>query len=237
MIQLKRFNSREALFLSLEKACEHQLKSILAQKGIAHLAVPGGTTPAPLFERLSHLSLDWKNINIALTDERWLPITHSDSNECLIRKTLLIHKAKQASFLGMKNAYSTPKAGLDLCNAHYKKEIGNVFSLIISGMGNDGHFASLFPNKELNTNALRFNHSEYCVAIDAKGSPVAGKHTQRMSLTLSTFLKSEAIYLLFTGKDKWLCFDEALKNKNDKSKPIHYLLHQKQVPITVYWAE
>jgi 6-phosphogluconolactonase len=58
-------------------------------RGRALLAVSGGHTPQPVFERLRQLEVDWGRVTLTLTDERWVPPNHPDSNENLVRSWLL----------------------------------------------------------------------------------------------------------------------------------------------------
>ena len=78
-----------------------RLQSALEKRGEAVLLGAGGSTPGPLYDRLSTADLDWQNVTVGLTDERWVPEDHEASNEALLRRTLLQNKASAAAFLPM----------------------------------------------------------------------------------------------------------------------------------------
>lgn len=64
------------------------LRAVIAQKGSAHLAVPGGTTPGPFLAALGAIDLPWEHVTVTLTDERWVPEDHERSNQRTLRDTL-----------------------------------------------------------------------------------------------------------------------------------------------------
>jgi len=235
-ISIKRFSDRESLFEAVAIRCQQQLSNVIAEQGIASFIVPGGSTPAPVFERLSKTNLDWKNITIALSDERWLERDHQQSNQRLIESTLLINQAKNARFVAMKNEIKEASLGEKDCNFAYQK-ILSPFSLTLLGMGADGHFASLFPGINNLESALAPDNEKQCISIDATGSEVAGDYPERMSLTLSAILKSEVIVLLITGKEKLKVIENSQKESSSKKYPISKLINQKQSPVEIYWCE
>ncbi len=229
------FSNREELFERTAQRCQQLLQSGLAKNATASFVVPGGTTPAPVFEHLSKQSLDWKNIQIALSDERWLDASHEQSNQKLIENSLLINNARAAQFFTMKNNHETAKSGEEDCNNNFK-QLHFPIDVVMLGMGPDGHFASLFPHTEQIQQALDLESTKLCMAIDAKGCEVAGAHTQRMSLTLSALTNSKAIILLFTGEEKLQVLHDA-KDAGDLSNlPVSALINQNRSPIEVYWA-
>jgi 6-phosphogluconolactonase len=229
------FEQRNHLFMALVAECQDVISEALSKHGVATILVSGGTTPAPLYEALSKSDLNWKKIKIALVDERWVDPSHNASNEALIRRTLLINNAKNAEFIGMKNASRTAAAGLAEIEQHYAK-LPQPFSLAIVGMGADGHTASLFPNADGLTEALNLDNPKLLAAIKAKPSDVTGPNTERMSLTLSALLKTERIIILFTGEDKLSVFNAAQRSAITENVPISALIHQEQAPVELYWA-
>ena len=229
------FEQRNHLFMALVAECQDVISEALSKHGVATILVSGGTTPAPLYEALSKADLNWKKIKIALVDERWVDPSHAASNEALIRRTLLINNAKNAEFIGMKNAANTAASGLAEAEQNYAK-LPQPFSLAIVGMGVDGHTASLFPNANGLTEALKADNPKLLAAIKAKPSDVTGPNTERMSMTLAALLKTERIIILFTGEDKLSVFNAAQRSTVSENVPISALIHQEQVPVELYWA-
>ena len=103
-------------------------------------------------------------------------------------------------------------------------------------MGSDGHFASLFPGCEQINEALDISQSKMVTAINAASCPVAGKFTQRISLTLAALLNSNIIIILITGQEKRDVIEASLKQDNKFDRPIIALLEQTKTPVEIHWA-
>ena len=194
----------------------------------ASLVVSGGSTPGPCFDQLSGAQLDWSRVTVLPSDERYVPGTHADSNESLIRSRLLHGRAGQGHLLpfyrdGVKAAQVPALIDTDL------QRLGLPFSAVLLGMGEDGHFASLFPDFSGLNKALDPKNKTRCIMVQTDGSP----HL-RISLTLSALLNSAAIILLIFGEAKRLVFDTAMSGGSDY--PIESLLRHVSNPLTVVWA-
>ena len=105
--------------------------------------VSGGSTPKPLFSLLSRKTIDWRRVVIMLADERWVPADHDDRNEQMVRSTLLHGPAAEADFLSL-----IPTPDDSIANvAGLSTLLGSLptFDVVLLGMGEDAHTASLFP--------------------------------------------------------------------------------------------
>ncbi|MGD8174377.1 6-phosphogluconolactonase [Marinimicrobium sp. ARAG 43.8] len=233
MLEEKLFDSREALLAALQEDCVDALQGALASREKASLLVSGGSSPAPLYQRLSQIALDWKRIEVALVDERWVEPGHDKSNESFVQKNLLQHAAGQAPFLGMKNSAASANEGLAACEQAYQK-LAQPFDVTILGMGPDGHTASLFPNAQGLDEALQTDG--LCSAITAHQSEVTGEYTERMTLSLAGLLNSRRLVLLITGEDKLKALRAAQEDGPVEDMPIRAVLRQNKVPFTLYWA-
>ena len=194
-------------------AIELTLRQAITTRGQASLMVSGGSSPRPLYERLSKVDLGWSKVTISLVDERWVNPGEPGSNEDFIRETLLQNKASATKFFGLKTSHETVKAGLTASEARFKS-LEQPFDICVMGMGSDGHTASWFPHSRGLETALAPQNKNILCAIDAAGAPVAGDHPHRISLTLSAILASHAIFLFIPGEAKRTVFDAA------PSKPL-----------------
>ena len=79
--KLREFNSTEELDKNLSKYIERILKQSLQDDFQTSLVMSGGSTPRGLFQLLSNTKLDWSNILVTLADDRWVDVSHKDSNE------------------------------------------------------------------------------------------------------------------------------------------------------------
>ena len=141
------FTDKAELELTLAKEISQKLEQEIKNKGEATLLVSGGSTPKKLYEILSNKEIDWNNVNIGLIDERFVATDTDESNELLIKNTLLKNKAADAKFIGLVFNINDYKENLNVAISENKALYKSITCSIL-GMGLDGHTASLFPNSE-----------------------------------------------------------------------------------------
>ncbi len=202
------FSSLEAAADQVSEEIASVVKSDIDHDGEAVIAVPGGTTPIPVFRKLSRIPLQWDRVLITLTDERWVPKTDPRSNERLVRRVLMRGPVKAARFIGLKTPHRSPMAALEAVDRRLRAERATPQTVFL-GMGADGHIASLFSQKDI------AQESVVCAAM-------APDRTPRISLTLNALCKARRIYLLFSGKEKIRIWEMALKRIGQL--PVNYLL-------------
>lgn len=205
------------------------LEEALAARGAATMILSGGRSPVPLFERLAATPLDWPRIAVSLADERWLPADHPDSNEGLVRRHLLRDEARDARLVGLYTGAATPEAGEAEC-AMRLAGLPQPFAVVVLGMGDDGHTASLFPGAARLAAALAPTAGP-CCAIRAPGAP-----QPRMTLTLPALLGAERILLAIQGAAKRAVYERALGAGPVEELPVRAVLRQVATPVEVYWS-
>jgi 6-phosphogluconolactonase len=174
---------------------------------------------------LHRRALPWNKVTVTLTDERWVPPTHNDSNEALVWRYLLKDAAAVARFVPLYGGEATPQAGQAACENRLKT-LNLPFDAVYLGMGEDGHFASLFPGDE------QVNVTDgLCVAVPQKGSRLP-----RMSLTAPAVLNARHIYLLFSGAAKYAQYQKALLKGDPNELPLRLVLQQTETPVTVLYV-
>ncbi|MCS7063309.1 MAG: 6-phosphogluconolactonase [Methylacidiphilales bacterium] len=162
-------------------------------RSTTHIALAGGSTPAPFYRALNQCdTLPWSQIHWWIGDERTVPPDHPDSNEKMIRSTL--GHARPNFHLHSWHLDSDLVKAAEKMHALLTQTIGTppVFDLILLGLGNDGHTASLFPN----TNALQERH-RYAVS-----NPVPQLKTQRWTFTYPVLEAAKEIWFLVQGTSK-----------------------------------
>lgn len=227
-MQIHHFETRDDASIAAANSIAELLAHRLAAQDAASLVVPGGTTPARCFDALSAVDIDWKAVNVVLSDERWVAPDSDDSNEKLVRDTLLKDRAASASLLGVFDAHSTPDARAETL-ADEIRAMPFPFACALLGMGEDGHFASLFPDADNLEVGLDTDSSDLCLAVRTAASP-----HPRISLSLAALSRSDEIVLLVFGQAK-LDVLEAAKAQGSEL-PIARLLRQKRAPVNIYWA-
>ena len=225
-----RFPDRQALAAALAGEIKVDLEEAIPARGAGSLVVSGGRTPALMFRQLSAEKLDWTRVWVTLADERWVETTAETSNERFVRESLLIGPAAAAHFVGMKNPAPTPEAGADWATRALTR-VPHPFDVVVLGMGDDGHTASLFPGSLALARALDPGAPPACVAINALVAPHA-----RVSLNLAALLDARRIVLHIEGDKKWEVYQRARTPGTAAEMPVRAVLQQKEVPVDVYWA-
>ena len=206
------------------------LSMAIEQHGSASLVVSGGRTPKGFFHLLSQEFLDWSKVTVTLADERWVDADHKDSNEKLVQENLLINEAYVARFVALKNSATSAQAGETSIDQDLSA-IGR-FTLVILGMGDDGHTASLFPGSEALNIGLDMESGRQCLAVQ----PLDAPH-ERMSMTLPRLLDSEQIIVHIRGENKSKVLAMADAGDDRFELPIRAVLQQTKTPVSVYWAK
>ena len=177
--------------------------------------VSGGSTPIKLFSMLADADIEWGRVVVLLADERWVPVDHEDSNERLVRETLLTGKAKSAQFLSL-----LPTPDDEITNiADLSTLLGSLpsFDVVILGMGEDAHTASLFPC----ATALREGLTTEQGALITR--PRNAPH-QRVSMSKHRLQATEHGVIHIVGDHKKAVLELAKKSKDEMRYPISAFL-------------
>ena len=222
-MRLQVYPSRKGLMAGLAAVIADELRDGLAA-GPVTLSVPGGTTPGPVFDALAGVDLDWARVAVVLNDERWVGEDSPRSNTRLLRERLLRGHAAKARLLPLYAPLPSPEDGLDVLAAGIAPHLP--ISVLLLGMGNDMHTASLFPGADRLVEAL----SPEAPVLMALRADRAGE--PRITLTASVLQAAKNIHILITGNDKRAALERALQ-LTPLEAPIRAVLDQ----ATVHWAE
>jgi 6-phosphogluconolactonase len=225
-----RYPDQDTLSRALAEHIAENMSAAIAASGRASLVVSGGRSPIKLFEHLRTRALDWGRVSIALADERWVDPTDPASNEKLVRDFLLKDRAADARFVGLKNGAPTPDLGAAAAWKTFE-HVARPFDVVVLGMGDDGHTASLFPESPNLSSALDPAAPAGCAGMRAPTDPRA-----RLSLNLSALLDSRRIILLITGAAKWQTYVAASRPGPAEDMPVRTILRQHRTAVEVVWA-
>ena len=190
------------------------LKNNIDNNGSVSFVVSGGSSPVKIFNDLSKSDLDWSKVSVTLVDDRVVSSEHSDSNEKLLKENLFINNASAAKFISLKS------------DSDEVMNINRPFDIMLLGMGEDGHFASLFPELIDNSNYFDLSANPEIIFTEPMGNPCH----KRVSMNLSMIMQSKKIILLVSSSAKSILVDQALENKY---LPIHFLLNQQTKDIEI----
>ena len=222
-------DNAEHIATKLASAVEQNLKEAIEAQGSASLVLSGGSTPLPFFKQLSQASLNWSVIDVTLADERWVPEDHEDSNARFVKEHFLTGAASDARFFSLYRS-SMP----DIAIGEVRKalaEITQPFSVVILGMGGDGHTASLFPETNGLEAAMSLDTRSMLAFMRPKTVPQV-----RITLTRAALLQSRFRYLHITGEQKRKVLDKALAQDVEHRLPIASFFEKHLPPISVYWS-
>ena len=181
-------------------AIARQLESTRAERGVAHLALSGGSTPARTFELLAVEPVDWSGVEVWFADERCVAPEDAESNYRLASETLLVPAAigsarvhRMEGELGPEEAARRYALALAEDVALRDGELP-VLDLIVLGIGPDGHVASLFPGAA----TLNAPQQELCLGVHDSPKPPP----ERVTLSLAVLRAARRCLLLATGAGK-----------------------------------
>jgi 6-phosphogluconolactonase len=218
------YPDREMLMLALADVIASELAEAVNADGFASLSVPGGTTPGPVFDILSGVGLDWAKVSVFLNDERWVGEDSPRSNTRLLKERLLVDKAQAAQLIPLYAEASAPELMLDSLSQGIAAHLP--ISVLLLGMGNDMHTASLFPGADLLAEALAVD-APILMALraEAAGEP-------RITLTAKVLAAAKNIHILITGAEKRAAIERAA-GLSALEAPVRVVLDN----ATIHWAE
>ena len=231
MYQLTNFNSRAQLDQALAERVSKLLQKGVSENGRASLAVSGGSTPKGFFTALSNMAIEWQKITITLVDERWVDINSEASNTRLVHTKLLVNKASLATFFPLKKAGELSEDILFTLQLAAKKTLLPL-DVVILGMGEDGHTASLFPCSNQITVGLEATNDKVFLKIEPKSAPY-----QRISFSFRALQTSKNVFLHVCGDKKKQVLAHAFTHVNHIEMPISAFLQDNSINTQIYWAK
>ena len=221
--KIERLHDSAALAAAVVGLVASSVSAGVAQRGRAILVFSGGGTPEIFLPQVATLNLPWDKISILLADERWVDEDSPHSNTAMLRRTLLSEAGPaQAKFIALKNAATTAAEGVPIARQGLPP-ISLPYDLVLLGMGNDGHFASLFSGTPRLAELLSLDNTERVVAIPPPTT--ANPKVERISLTLAEIKHSERVVLVLQGEAKLEVLRQAWQTADALQTPVFALRH------------
>ena len=229
MLERRTFADKPTLAKELAEAVADRIRAAIETRGIAAIAVSGGSTPGRFFQALGKTKdIDWSKVIVTLVDERWVDETNDRSNALLVNERMLQGPAATARFFPLYSGGDEPTPEAVAKTNALMVDLPQPFAAVILGMGNDGHTASFFPGGDTLDAALTDAGPTLAIRAPGAGEP-------RITFTLPRLLQADGLYLHIEGEEKAAVLDTALGEGPVADMPIRAVLRSGHA-VNVYWC-
>ncbi len=212
------YNSQKELDINATKFIIKKASLSIKNSGSFSLVLSGGTTPVNVYKLLAKEKINFEKWHIYFGDERCFPLNHPERNS-YVAQSIWLSKVN----IPKANIFIIPaEAGNEEAATLYEKVLDSekAFDLVILGMGDDGHIASLFPNQ-------KWDDSRQVNPIkDAPKSP-----SDRVSLTPSRLSNSDEVLFLIAGKNKLNAFNQY---KDEGNLPANLISAKNKISVMTF---
>lgn len=207
------------------------IESAIDARGACVIALAGGKTPLPIYEKLAATKLDWKRVTIIPTDERIVPLGDPLSNITAIGKAFLPKGARVIPIVSeaAKDYRAAGKAAdARLGDLHWPLD------LCLLGVGTDGHTASIFPGADYEE-AIAGPRERRALGVMPDPLP-ADAPVARITLSRAAIVSARALTLAVTGAEKRKVIEAAIKQGPSSAYPIGRVLADAELPVDIHWS-
>jgi 6-phosphogluconolactonase len=207
------------------------IESALDARGSAVIALAGGKTPFPAYEKLAKAKLDWKKVTIIPGDERIVKLGDPLSNVTALAKIFLPKGARVMPIV--PEATPDYKAAGRSADA-LMQDLHWPLDFCLLGIGGDGHTASIFPGPDYDE-ALNGPKERRALGVMPDPLP-AEAPVPRVTLSRAAIASSKALMLMLTGDAKRKLLEQAIEQGPSSRYPIGRVLADVELPIDIHWA-
>ncbi len=212
MPQIKITADKNALIAQAQTFIIAKIQQAISQNNICTIALAGGSTPKPIYEGIAKADIPWAKLHVFWGDERYVPSTHPDSNEKMAREAWLNQvDIPPANIHPMPTSSENPQLDAEKYNQELQQFFAiesdfPSFDLILLGMGDDGHTASLFPHTE----ALKVGDRLITVG-NKDGNP-------RLTFTVPLINQAKCVIFLVSGENKQSALQQVMSETGDSNQ-------------------
>lgn len=200
-----------------------KISTAIASHGRCTLALAGGSTPKPLYEALAQQDLPWDKLYVFWGDERYVPVDHPDSNAGMAKAAWLdqVPIPTEQVFVTPTGS-NNPQTDADAYEKTLRQAFGDIegvpqLDIVLLGMGDDGHTASLFPHTE----ALKVR--DRLVTVGNKdGQP-------RITFTVPLINQASAVIFAVAGANKQVALQQVFAQEADAEQYPSRLIQAQEV--------
>ena len=223
-MRLVEYPDADMMMLEVADRLASDLTNCLMAHDHASFSVSGGSTPGPVFDSLSAADLDWSRVHVFPNDERCVPQTHERSNARLIRERLLVGRAAAATLIPFYDEGQMPAEAAEATTRALEGELP--ISVLLLGMGDDMHTASLFPDSP-ELGAAMQAAAPTALAVTSPSQPET-----RITLSAPALQGAMTTHVLVKGRSKMDAIERA-KGLPPADAPIAAVWGE----AMVHWAE
>lgn len=207
------------------------IESAIDARGAAVIALAGGKTPLPIYEKLAKAKLDWKRVTIVPGDDRLVPLGDPLSNVTAIGKVFIPKGARVIPLISATVAdYKAAGRAADaiLQDLHWPLD------LCLLGVGGDGHCASIFPGPDYDE-ALNGPRERRALGVTPDPLPPEAP-VARVTLSRSAIVSARALMIAVTGQAKRDVLEAAIEQGASSNYPVGRVLADVELPVDIHWA-
>jgi 6-phosphogluconolactonase len=207
------------------------IESAIDARGAAVIALAGGKTPLPIYEKLAKAKIDWKRVTIIPGDDRIVPLGDPLSNVTAIGKIFIPKGARVIPLVSDKAPdYKAAGRSADalLQDVHWPLD------LCLLGVGSDGHCASIFPGPDYDE-ALNGPKERRALGVMPEPLPPEAP-VARVTLSRAAIVSARALMIAVTGDTKKQVLEAAIEQGASSSYPVGRVLADVELPVDIHWA-
>lgn len=215
---------------ALAHALHTQCLLSLREQSKLLIGLAGGSTPMAAYTEWAEAQLPWSNIELTLIDERYVPLSDSQSNEHNIAKAFSAIKMQLAGWHGLYHDAENIEQCATLANQDLQA-LNRVMDIVVIGMGVDGHIASLFIESADYVSAMDVQNTQAVVPIRFNQQ----QKIDRLSFSLAELLKAKQAFICIIGDEKRALIEQSMR---DSKSPyaITQFLNVYQNPVEIFWS-
>lgn len=207
------------------------IESAIDARGAAVVALAGGKTPLPIYEKLAAAKLDWKRVTIVPGDDRLVPLGDPLSNVTAIGKVFIPKGARVIPLISATVAdYRAAGRAADaiLQDLHWPLD------LCLLGVGGDGHCASIFPGPDFDE-ALNGPRERRATGVMPDPLPPEAP-VARVTLSKAAIVSARALMIAVTGQAKRDVLEQAIEQGASSNYPVGRVLADVELPVDIHWS-
>lgn len=220
-----------ALASALSKRLQQLSHAAIAERGVARIGLAGGSTPMAAYADLAASDMPWPQMRLVLIDERFVPLSDSQSNEANIAGAFSAVKTRLGAWQGLYQAAGSIVQAAEAADAGVVR-FGLPLDVTVIGMGSDGHIASLFAESADFEAAM--DQANPSAVVPVRFAPAEAK-SDRLSFSLPALLKTRHAVFCITGADKRAVLERSLDGSAPHFAAARFLARYPG-PVDIFWS-